>query len=77
MGLSADGIDFSASSATSQKPIPFLTPNDFLLSLHIFLVSFCLLNSEVLPVLEDWADDFFTLNKWGFSTEETIIASYI
>lgn len=65
MGLSADGIDFSASSATSQKPIPFLTPNDFLLSLHIFLVSFCLLNSEVLPVLEDWADDFY-IKQMGF-----------
>lgn len=65
VGLSADGTDFSASSATSQKPIPFLTPNDFLLLLHIFLVSLCFLNSEVLPVLEDWADDFY-IKQMGF-----------
>lgn len=57
--LSFEGLDISVSSATSQKPIPFLTANEFLLLLNFLLfVSFCSLSSEVLPVPEDWADNF-------------------
>lgn len=38
-------------------------------------VSFCLLNSKFLPILEDWAYNFLYLTN-VFSMEETIITSY-